>query len=81
MLVGPLYISTGIQSVNALTGSNHKNVCVTNTATTMTQLIKKRKTPQSLDAESTNTQGLWCPWHDNVDTATVMTMQMQATRD
>ena len=75
------YISTGNQSVNARTGSNCKNVCVTHTTATTTQLIKKTTTPQSSNAESTNTHGLWCRWLDNDDTATVMTMQKQAIRD
>jgi hypothetical protein len=81
VLVRPLYISTGIQSANAWTGSNHKNVRVTYTTATRTRQIKKTTTPQSSDAESTNNRGLWCPWQDNVDTVTVMAMQMQATRD
>jgi hypothetical protein len=61
--------------------SNHKNVCVTHTTATMTRLIKITTTMQSLNAKSINTQGLWCPCLDNEDTATVIIMQMQATRD
>ena len=57
------------------------NVCVTHTTATTTKLlIKKTTTPQSSNAKSTNIRGLWCPCSDNEDTATVITMQMHATR-
>jgi hypothetical protein len=49
-------------------------------ATAMSKLIKKTSTLQSLNAKSTNIQGLRCPHSDNMDTATVITLQMQATR-
>jgi hypothetical protein len=81
VLVGTLYISTGIQSANAWTCSNFKCVCATITTAATTQLMKKTKAPQSSNAESTSTQELWCPWLDDKDTVTVITMQMQATRD
>ena len=61
VLVGPMYTSTGIQSANARTCSNPKKACVIHTTATTAQLIKKTTTLQSSDAESTNTQGLWCP--------------------
>ena len=56
------------------------NVCVTHTTATTTKLIKKTRTPQSSNAKSTNLRGLWSPCSDNEDAATVITMQMHATR-
>jgi hypothetical protein len=58
--------------------SNHKILCVTHTTTT-TRLIKQTL-QSSTNAESTNICGWQCPCLENDDTATVMTMQMQATR-
>ncbi len=47
LILGSLYISTGIQNANLGLVSNHKNVCETHTTAITTRLIKKTTTPQS----------------------------------